>query len=900
MELPFFVLDEVLESPGTTTETVREIMLEIERVTARIDEGVRWQRRLGDGLARISPALSRKLLRIPKYDYSSRKNLDRILARERSRIHERSRAYNTVSRLRGDQTPSRVEILADEDPASSMEGEDSASSIGTVEGEDPASSISTLEDEDSANKPIGTVVDENLASSMVGNPLDEDGQTSFMVSTLVDELQERVESGNEESDVLNLAYLKWFLGKLGDAGHWDVKLVAQWLCKMNKSTQVSEFSDNPPDNADRNAIDIDPTEFEDSVESEESGLPFIVYASQSLKDSQYLRTEELRVLADQVADDKFPFLAHSPDLATAWVEAHYNHPQIVEMRSECIGGPMAAMLSPYEEGLVIFAPRADSVLAMASSLSELSHFPVMVQDHMHNPVLQWDQKAQEGAEVTPGTDEPNNGHGHPPMRNVQQGRVSRLRGGAGSEDSDPDYDSEKSETHSITEILRIPRPKGLQDLEVQIRSFSQFTVQKEYQDKNKNGYRPHVISSTQVQVSTVNIITPIRSYSSVGFLVPERPENQITHVHWIDCGHDMPLPTFKRTNLTGKERAAELGYKTAKLTAKWNASDALERTNDRVTPNWIVSKELGRPEVSTQHCVSYDITYDPTWITREMSELETIPGSKIVNHLDVTFSVGVNLLGKNIDERNPLPAKPVTFVVEHQTMVWTQLEDLQTKGICIAVVSSYKIPDIQEKVRHVHQATHVLDLNDLSRSRTTTVPQFGPETSVSLSVGTMSLGDPTRDRSIFDRIKAALKRQDGKRDPLVFPLYPLVARDWDASHGRWRSPVYPTLDRYFRPATTSRDVIWNMTIAEDKTEPLNIGRQESQSSGGSNSQTTHSGRPPSVSTPATSVASVGGPSNVLAAVGTTLGDAHVNATKVPGLIGKGKGRAIDVPVPDTV
>lgn len=64
-------------------------------------------------------------------------------------------------------------------------------------------------------------------------------------------------------------------------------------------------------------------------------------------------------------------LVHSPDDIVVWLEAHYDHPLLKNMRSRGVGGPIAAMLSPDGPSLVIFGSIHDGWVVKAAETNEL-------------------------------------------------------------------------------------------------------------------------------------------------------------------------------------------------------------------------------------------------------------------------------------------------------------------------------------------------------------------------------------------------------------------------------------------------------------------------------------------------------------------------------------------------
>jgi hypothetical protein len=69
---------------------------------------------------------------------------------------------------------------------------------------------------------------------------------------------------------------------------------------------------------------------------------------------------------------------YDSDVASAWLEANYDHDCVVALRENNIGGPIASMLSVESAALAIFGSISAPVIQMADKLAELSGFPVMI------------------------------------------------------------------------------------------------------------------------------------------------------------------------------------------------------------------------------------------------------------------------------------------------------------------------------------------------------------------------------------------------------------------------------------------------------------------------------------------------------------------------------------------
>ncbi|KAJ7662217.1 hypothetical protein DFH06DRAFT_1191833 [Mycena polygramma] len=718
----------------------------------------------------------------------------------------------------------------------------------------------------------------------------------------------------------------------------------QWLSTLDRPAKTLESSDSNPHFAGK-TTNIGQTKL-DTIESDAPGsLPFVIYSAQPMMER--LRSPAgIRSPASPVDDSEdASFSMHTPDAAVAWVEAHYDDPQVEAIRAQRIGGPIATMLFPYEPGLVIFgSTKTQPVLfEVARCLSELSNFPVMIQPPSHNPITKWKAEDEAG---TPSFSKNQDGGScdadcKPSDRglsahHVQHGKVSRLRGGAGS-DSESDSDLYKpriSNNHSITHHLQLARSnlkQNTSDVNIVIESNTHFTVQTEYKNKRREGPRPQVISHTELKVHPQHGVHPDRSYSRVGFVIDEHPEHRLFKPTWIDQGFGLPGQTLKTTRSELEEKNAELdlGKTTmAKLGRKWTKGKAKENTSDRVTPKWLVGHELGpilQADQSNNMCgISYNIGYEPT---------EFDWGTPVEFPLEVQFSVGINVTahknGRNI-KSDKLPTK-VAFRVLHQTMLWIRNNDLKTKGVGMVVLSSHTIPDIQTMDEFSTAEYHVIDLERISQSATATVSLAGPHNSQDPSIFLATGVEPIITRS---RIGAYVAKTKSKLEglfnygngPSDFTLHPLVVRGWDASQGEWKRPVYSMLDENFwnvdrnphkssapkhRLVVAETPVVAGIPVvatalavhttaidasaggAEDTGKHLAVPR-ESQATGSSSSTTpgspaiTRFGSSSSHSTPATSVTSV-------AVAGMPVPPSGPKPDK-----GKARVAAVDVPVPHTV
>jgi hypothetical protein len=76
---------------------------------------------------------------------------------------------------------------------------------------------------------------------------------------------------------------------------------------------------------------------------------------------------------------------HDSTLADDWLDCHYDHEYLVDLRENGIGGPVASMLSVDTPALTIFGSMSTQIVEMASELAQISGFPVIIRPLMDDP-----------------------------------------------------------------------------------------------------------------------------------------------------------------------------------------------------------------------------------------------------------------------------------------------------------------------------------------------------------------------------------------------------------------------------------------------------------------------------------------------------------------------------------
>ena len=76
---------------------------------------------------------------------------------------------------------------------------------------------------------------------------------------------------------------------------------------------------------------------------------------------------------------------HDSDLADDWLNDHYEHDCLVDLRKNNIGGPVPSMLSVDAPALTIFGPMSEWIIEKGETLSKLSGFQVIIRPATEEP-----------------------------------------------------------------------------------------------------------------------------------------------------------------------------------------------------------------------------------------------------------------------------------------------------------------------------------------------------------------------------------------------------------------------------------------------------------------------------------------------------------------------------------
>ncbi|KAJ6615597.1 hypothetical protein B0H10DRAFT_2435354, partial [Mycena sp. CBHHK59/15] len=434
-------------------------------------------------------------------------------------------------------------------------------------------------------------------------------------------------------------------------------------------------------------------------------------AQSASKNGASFRTEDAYTLENDFVGGGQIISIHSPDAASAWLDAHFNDSLLESMRSGGIGGPIAVMLSPDEPALAIFGNLLDEgVGTLAQLLSEASNFTVIARPIMDDPIPKFIKATAEQAR-------PRSGHlpakrpddsGDPVVEHRQGGnnaetgtrKAVRIRGGVGSEEDltggkkrkggrarpMPEWDGDY---HSTMVDLMLQMGQNT-TYNVRIRTSIQFKTQSRVPRAGESWRpRPEVISSVLLELKLKRNETMLdHSHSSIGFLVHRA--DSIFKCDFVDCGNGPPDVKQKHTRQKASQEmlGVTVGLDGGKPTMSANASftrgasETLESADEKPIPKCDMRWDVGTPWQGPEK--DYDC-YDVSWW----------PASDrhgIANEMRVDFGLAMNIVSNKLYT----PGLPqISSILRNQIMVWVSDPTSPAKGRGILVLTSLYIPNIQ-------------------------------------------------------------------------------------------------------------------------------------------------------------------------------------------------------------
>ncbi|KAJ7723166.1 hypothetical protein B0H16DRAFT_1737385 [Mycena metata] len=177
---------------------------------------------------------------------------------------------------------------------------------------------------------------------------------------------------------------------------------SQTLCKRIKTLEMQ--SDSKSAGLEQLQPDISVV-FEDkstsATEPNELISTAVLYCPEDLAGisiKSEIQLEDIKSLEVKLPDGGAASSVHSPYSAVMWVETHHDDILLKSMRTLGLGGPIAAILSPETEALVIFGSILDEwVLAAGKLLSDASNFIVIIRPLSDDPSPKWLKPKENGS-----------------------------------------------------------------------------------------------------------------------------------------------------------------------------------------------------------------------------------------------------------------------------------------------------------------------------------------------------------------------------------------------------------------------------------------------------------------------------------------------------------------------
>ncbi|KAF8210703.1 hypothetical protein K438DRAFT_96646 [Mycena galopus ATCC 62051] len=549
---------------------------------------------------------------------------------------------------------------------------------------------------------------------------------------------------------------------------------------------------------------------------------------------------------------------HEPAEPASWLEDNWDNPLLISIRnSVTCSGPFAWMLSPTKPALAIFGRYNEPiVINMAQAIADLSGFPVVTRPVGHNPaltLLTHDTVADDGFIQLNNTGGPNQGRrrdldrdedtttedeGAPEetgpggnggrrdnnlddteanadvLNPEKQHEANRgAQGGGGGDGGEPTTLSGKSPLHRTRFKLRL-KPNAADTYLVNIDHTLKFTVNPDTEipvgidDPPKPLFRPEVVAFVDFAIETRPRETQVdRSYANIGFVAHRK--DSIDKRKFFRGGFELPRRTYKHGQQRQKQTGIQGGVSvphnpmvTASISHSRTYGTTIEATDDKVMPRWSVKEEFGEEwEEDETSFSSFDVVYQPQDIRLEIEKSESHP-------LEVQVAMGINL--RPAGSEAPLPQ--ISFIHRNQALIWVSdpASKAQIRGILV-LMSSY-LDDVMTETRlSIYERADIV----LGLGSPVNLPKNeGESGTVSLSIAQVQRQEATSSKGWRTWVPGFFSkdRQGSSRTSLIdIPQHEYLARGWDVDNNRWRSVVWPALDKHFRAATLERtSPVWKI------------------------------------------------------------------------------------------
>ncbi|KAJ7202438.1 hypothetical protein C8J57DRAFT_1735729 [Mycena rebaudengoi] len=378
-------------------------------------------------------------------------------------------------------------------------------------------------------------------------------------------------------------------------------------------------------------------------------------------------------------------------------------------------------------------------------------------------------------------------------------------GGGGDDGEGPTFVDDKWESplHGTRAKLGL-KINTAQTYTVNIGYTFRFTIQRKTEipinlnDLNGPLSQPEVISLVDFKIETRPRETQVdRSYASIGFVAHRK--KSIFQREFLHRGFDLPdkLYMHGKNRQIQREVRAALGFSqggplaTTAFAYHHNSESTLEATDSKVMPRCHVAEEIGDEwDSDNESYSSYNMVY--------RAHVKPLEGDSEFYPLAVKVGMGINLQPSG----SKAPHPRISFVNRNQVFIWVfdPTSKARIRGIVVLMSSYLANIRSQEELAIYEQAD--IDLSAGPSNAPTENDHHEPGT-ISLSIAKVENQNtprPNRLRMAVSGLAAKLKHRCPTSDVTYIRPHEYLARGWDATNSRWRSVLWPALNKDFGAA----------------------------------------------------------------------------------------------------
>ncbi|KAJ7266651.1 hypothetical protein C8J57DRAFT_376411 [Mycena rebaudengoi] len=332
----------------------------------------------------------------------------------------------------------------------------------------------------------------------------------------------------------------------------------------------------------------------------------------------------------------------------------------------------------------------------------------------------------------------------------------------------------------------------------------QFTIQRKTEipinlnDLNGPLSQPEVISLVDFEIETRPRETQVdRSYASIGFVVHRK--KSIFQRKFLHRGFDLPDKryTHGKNRQIQREVKAAVGFSqgsplaTTAFAYHHNSESTLEATDSKVMPRCHVAEEIGDEwDNNNESYSSYNMVY--------RAHAKPLEGDSEFYPLEVKVGMGINLRPSG----SKAPHPQISFVNRNQVFIWVfdPTSKARIRGIVVLMSSYLANIRSQEELAIYEQAD--IDLSAGPSNAPTQNDHHEPGT-ISLSIAKVENQDtprPNKLRMAVSGLTAKFRHGCPTIDVTYIRPHEYLARGWDATNSRWRSVLWPGLNKDFGAA----------------------------------------------------------------------------------------------------